>query len=98
VKARKIITFLSIFPAFLYLFLALLQLSSQLLLLYARLALWERIQAWKFRKSCGKYVKGSSLEELSTLYSFQLRQARKQLSVTHWLKQARKIRSGKTHL
>jgi hypothetical protein len=95
VKAGKIITFFSILPAFLYLFLVLLQLSLQLLLLYARLALWERIQAWKFRRSCGKYVKGASLEKLSSLYSFQLRQARKQLSVIHWLKQARRIRSGK---
>jgi hypothetical protein len=77
------------------LFLTLLQLSSQLLLLCARLALWERIQAWKFRKSCSKYVKGSSLEELSSLYSLQLRQARKQLSITYWLNQAWETRSRK---
>jgi len=96
VKARKITTFFSIFLAFLRLLLTLLQLSTQLLLLYARLALWERTQTWKFRKSCGKYVKGTSLEKLSSLYSLQLRQARKQLSITHWLKQARKIHSGKT--
>jgi len=95
VKAGKIITFFSILPAFLYLSIALLQLSLQLLLFYARLTLWERIQAWKFRRSCGKYVRGASLEKLSSLYSFQLRQARKQLSIIHWLKQARRIRSGK---
>jgi hypothetical protein len=96
VKAGKIITFFSILPAFLYLFLVLLQLSLQLLLFYARLALWERIQAWKFRRSCGKYVKGASLERLSSLYSSQLRQARKQLSVTRWLRQVRETLPGKT--
>ena len=95
-KAGKIITFFSILPAFLYLFLVLLQLSLQLLLFYARLALWERIQAWKFRRSCGKYVKGASLEKLSSLYSFQLRQARKELSVARWLRQVRETLPGKT--
>jgi hypothetical protein len=96
VKAGKIIAFFSILLVFLYLLAVLLQLSLQLLLFYARLALWERIQAWKFRRSCGKYVKGASLERLSSLYSFQLRRARKELSVARWLKQVRENLPGKT--
>ena len=96
-KAGKIIAFFfSILLVFLYLLAVLLQLSLQLLLFYARLALWERIQAWKFKRSCGKYVKGASLERLSAFYSFQLRQARKQLSVARWLRQARETLPGKT--
>ena len=94
-KARKAITLFSIFLALLRLFFTLLQLSLQLLLLHTRLALWEKVQAWKFRRSCSKYVKGSSLEELSSLYSLQLRQARKQLSITYWLNQAWETRSRK---
>ena len=95
-KAGKIIAFFfSILLVFLYLLAVLLQLSLQLLLFYARLALWERIQAW-IRSHSAKYVKGASLERLSAFYSFQLRQARKQLSVARWLRQARETLPGKT--
>ena len=90
-KTRKIVNFFYIFPAFLYLFLTLLQLSLQMLLLYVRLRLWGRTQAWSFRKACGEYVKGASLKRLSELYSNQLRQVLKQLSITYWLNQAQKL-------
>lgn len=66
----KILTYFSIAYTTLVILLMLL---SLLLWLLTLTAVYPMIQTWKFRRACGRHVRGRSLDRLAEVYSARLR-------------------------